>query len=149
MRSQIYSFDGYCPNCDQKIATDASFCQHCGTCLIGRKEQKPSVHEQSIIDPLQLNQLFESTTNLFTMWLSVFLLTIASGIYYHFYHHSSPLIITGVIFFYTWIFLTSKMDELSLKVDSQISKLVYLGLLVPVLGTIFCYFRLSNAVKKM
>ena len=98
-------------------------------------------------NPAEIQELFESATYLFMGWLFAFSLVIASGIFYHFYHQTSFLIGTGVLFFYAWIFLISKLDELASKINHKLSKIVYFGLLIPVIGTIFSYLKISNLIK--
>lgn len=144
MSNSFKTFTGYCPKCDKQIAANASFCHHCGECLILRQD---FVNKIEPSDPAEIQQLFENATYLFMGWLFAFSLVIASGIYYHFYHQSSFLISTGVLFFYAWIFLISKLDELASKINHKLSKIVYFGLLIPVLGTIFSYLKISNSIK--
>jgi len=146
MKRHIESFAGYCPNCDKKIAPDASFCHHCGHCLI-KDEPTSQMVNSTPYDPEAINQAFVSTTNLYMLWFFTFSLVIASGIFYHFYHQSSPLIATGVIFFYCWIFLISKLDALANLLHKKSSVLVYAGLLLPVLGTIISYNKISSLVN--
>jgi len=138
------TFTGFCPKCDKQIAANASFCHHCGECLILRED---FVNKIEPSDPAEIQQLFENATYLFMGWLFAFSLVIASGIFYHFYHQSSFLIGTGVLFFYAWIFLISKLDELASKINHKLSKIVYFGLLIPVIGTIFSYLKISNSIK--
>ena len=144
MRHTFETFTGFCPKCDKKIAPDASFCHHCGECLILREHIEGKKNPSN---PAEIERLFESTTYLFIGWLFAFSLVIASGIFYHFYHQSSLLIITGVLFFYTWVFLISKLDELASQINGRLSKFIYLGLLIPVIGTIFSYLKISHIVK--
>ena len=144
MSNTFKTFTGFCPKCDKQIAANASFCHHCGECLILRED---FVNKIEPSDPAEIQQLFESATYLFMGWLFAFSLVIASGIFYHFYHQSSFLIGTGVLFFYAWIFLISKLDELASKINHKLSKIVYFGLLIPVIGTIFSYIKISNSIK--
>jgi hypothetical protein len=144
MKHTFETFTGFCPKCDKKIALDASFCHHCGECLVLREH---SENKKNPSNPAEIERLFESTTYLFIGWLFALSLVLASGIFYHFYHQSSFLIIAGVLFFYTWIFLISKLDELASQINSRFSKFVYLGLLIPVIGTIFSYLKISKVIK--
>ncbi len=144
MSNTFKTFTGFCPKCDKQIAANASFCHHCGECLILRED---FVNKIEPSDPAEIQQLFENATYLFMGWLFAFSLVIASGIFYHFYHQSSFLIGTGVLFFYAWIFLISKLDELASKINHKLSKIVYFGLLIPVIGTIFSYLKISNSIK--
>lgn len=147
MNYSMESFAGYCPQCDKKVAPDASFCHHCGRCLMLQEDEKKSVSTSALPTPAELEDALENTTYLFMAWLFTFSLTMASVIFQHFYHQSSFLIISGVLFFYTWIFFISKLDELAQLVNKKLSKLVYLSLLIPVVGTIFCYGKVSADAK--
>jgi hypothetical protein len=144
MSTPFKTFNGFCPKCDKQIAANASFCHHCGECLILRED---SIDKSQPATAAEIQQLYKSATYLFMGWLFAFSLVIASGIFYHFYHQSSFLISTGVLFFYAWIFLISKLDELASKINKRLSKFVFLGLLIPVLGTIFTYLKISDLLN--
>ena len=144
MKHSFETFTGFCQKCDKKIAPDASFCHHCGECLVLREDLKPKIIPKN---PAAAEQLYLSTTYLFMGWLFSLSLMLASVIFYHFYHQSSLLIVTGVLFFYVWIFLISKLDELASQINNRLSKLVYFGLLLPVIGTVLSYLKISKLIK--
>lgn len=146
MSLTIETFTDFCPKCDKKIAPNASFCHFCGHCLIV-KEPSTKAKNRAALDLEGIKALFESTTNLFLLWLLEFSFFVVSGIFYKLYHLSSLIIITGVLFFYTWIFLTSKLDELAGQFDRKQSLYVYLRLLIPVVGTIISYYKVSKLAK--
>jgi hypothetical protein len=55
-------------------------------------------------------------------------------------------VVSVVAFIYVWIFLTSKLDDLALKIQYRPRQIAFLSLLIPILGTLFCYQKLSTVV---
>lgn len=90
----------------------------------------------------------EDATKLYIFWLFLFCLVTASAIFNHFFHQSSLLIVTSVLFFYVWIFLISKLDKICVLCDQSQSKFIYLRLLIPVIGTIISFYKVSEIVKR-
>lgn len=62
----------------------------------------------------------------------------------YFYHSISPIIIATVSFVYAQIFFTAKLDELSTATKHSPQPIAFISLLLPVIGTIFCYQRLAH-----
>jgi len=55
-----------------------------------------------------------------------------------------PIIIATVAFVYAQIFLTAKLDELSAATKHSPQPIAFISLLLPVIGTIICYQRLTQ-----
>ena len=62
----------------------------------------------------------------------------------YFYHSISPIIIATVAFIYAQIFFTAKLDELSTATKYSPQPIAFISLLLPIIGTIFCYQRLTH-----
>jgi hypothetical protein len=136
-------FTGFCPHCDQSTLEKADYCHHCGKTLI-----HDPVHTQSKRAPLcstQLNTLVKETAHLFLIWCCSISLIGAAALIEYFYHSISPVIIGVVGFVYAQIFLTVKLDELSTATKYSPQPIAFFSLLLPVLGTILCYQRLTHS----
>jgi hypothetical protein len=135
-------FTGFCSYCDKSTLEKTDYCHHCGKSLF-----PDPVHTQSLRVPLsgtELNTLVKETTHLFLIWCCSISLLGAAALINYFYHSISPIIIATVGFVYAQIFFTAKLDELSTATKYSPQPIAFFSLLLPVLGTILCYQRLSN-----
>jgi hypothetical protein len=138
-------FSGFCPHCDKSSLEKADYCHHCGKSLF-----PDPVNTQSKRAPLgatQLNTLVKETTHLFLIWCCSISLLGAAALIDYFYHSISPVIIGVVGFVYAQIFLTAKLDELSTATKYSPQPIAFFSLLLPVLGTILCYQRLTHSAQ--
>ena len=139
MRPEIFS--GYCPKCDSALGKNASFCAKCGESLIDHA-YRARLPEKLSPEAIQL--LHKETHQLFIVWLLAFLTCIASIVSLRFHEPISIPIVAVTIFVYTWVFLLAQMERLAIQVQYDLARLVYLSLLIPVIGTIYTFFRISQ-----
>lgn len=140
------NFSGYCQFCDKKVLDNAEFCHHCGHCLVSNSSDNKTLPILSINNPDFLKSALNETNNLFLIWCCCISFLGASGLIYFSYHSLSALVVSVVAFIYVWIFLTSKLDDLALKIQYRPRQIAFLSLLIPILGTLFCYQKLSTVV---
>lgn len=141
------NFRGYCPHCDHATLENADFCHHCGSCLVTHSAQNHP--EASIIDSQHLQNLIKETSNLFLIWCCFISFLGATGLIYYFYHSLSPIIVGAVGFAYIWIFLTAKLDELAIAIHYKLKSIAYLSLLIPMVGTIFCFQQMVTRAQHL
>ena len=135
-------FSGFCPYCDKPTLEKADFCHHCGKSLF-----PDPTHVQSLRAPLsaiELNTLLKETTQVFLIWCCCISLLGAAALINYFYHSISPIIIATVAFVYAQIFFTAKLDELSAATKHSPQPIAFISLLLPIIGTIICYQRLTH-----
>jgi hypothetical protein len=135
-------FSGFCPYCDKSTLKKAEYCHHCGESL-----SPDPAHTQSLRAPLStaaLNTLVKETSQVFLIWCCSISLLGAAGLINYFYHSIVPIIIATVAFVYAQIFLTAKLDELSTATKYSPQPIAFISLLLPVIGTILCYQRLTQ-----
>lgn len=133
-------FAGFCPYCDQSILKKADYCHHCGKSLYSDPADL-----QPLRAPLSasvFNSLIKETSHLFLIWCCCISLLGGAALIDYFYHSISPIIIATVAFIYAQIFLTAKLDELSTATKHAPQPIAFISLLLPVIGTIFCYQHL-------
>jgi hypothetical protein len=135
-------FSGFCPYCDKSTLKKAEYCHHCGKSLF-----PDSAHTQSLRAPLSsvaLNTLVKETSQVFLIWCCCISLLGAAALINYFYHSIIPIIIATVAFVYAQIFFTAKLDELSTATKHSPQPIAFISLLLPVIGTILCYQRLTQ-----
>ena len=120
----------------------ADFCHQCGNCLV----PDPAINSsaKTPIDPTAISHLIKSTSNYFLVWICCITFLGAAALFYYFLNSISPIIIGSVAFVYAQIFLTAKLDELSIAIRHSPQPIAYISLLLPILGTIICYQRLDH-----
>ena len=134
-----------CPYCDKSTLEKADFCHHCGKSLF-----PDPAHTQFLRAPLStgvLNTLAKETSHLFLIWCCSISLLGAAALMNYFYHSISPIIIATVAFVYAQIFFTAKLDELSTATKYSPQPIAFISLLLPVIGTILCYQRLTQLAQ--
>lgn len=134
-------FSGYCPYCDQSTLKDADFCHHCGQSLFVDSAH-PSASTPSL-NTNALSTLIKETTQVFLIWCCCISLLGGAALINHFYHSISPIIVGTVAFVYAQIFFSAKLDELSAAIQHSPRPIAFISLLLPILGTIFCYQHLT------
>lgn len=142
------NFRGYCPHCDKAIIDDADFCHHCGHCLIEDVISSTPKNNLNAINPEYLKQSLKEANNLFLIWCCCISFLGASGLIYVAYQSVSAIIISTVALIYVWIFLTSKLDDLAIQLQYRPKQIAFFSLLIPFIGTIFCYQKLSSLVSQ-
>lgn len=135
-------FSGFCPYCDKSTLEKADYCHHCGKSLF----TDPAVLEssRSPLSANELNSLIKETSHVFLIWCCCISLLGAAALINYFYHSISPIIIATVAFIYAQIFFTAKLDELSTATKYSPQPIAFISLLLPIIGTIFCYQRLTH-----
>jgi hypothetical protein len=101
------------------------------------------------IHAADLKNLIKETSNLFLIWCCFISFLGATALIYFFYHSLSAIIIGAVGFLYIWIFLTAKLDELANAIHYKIKPIAYLSLLIPMIGTIFCFQHLLSQSENL
>ena len=139
-------FTGFCRHCDKPVLDDAEFCHHCGKLLLTDISEEAQL-EKAPANPEHLKALLKETNNLFFIWCCCISFMGATALIYYFYHSITPIIIGGVGFVYVWIFLIAKLDELAIAIRHTPKQIAYLSLLIPIVGTIFCYQRIDSAAR--
>jgi hypothetical protein len=135
-------FTGFCPYCDKSTLKKAEYCHHCGKSLF-----HDPAHTQSLRAPLStaaLNTLVKETSQVFLIWCCCISLLGSAALINYFYHSFIPIIIATVAFVYAQIFFTAKLDELSTATKYSPQPIAFISLLLPVIGSIFCYQRLTH-----
>jgi hypothetical protein len=135
-------FSGFCPCCGKSTLEKADYCHHCGKSLF-----RGPAHTQSLRSPLssaELNTLVKETSQVFLIWCCCISLLGSAALINYFYHSIIPIIIATVVFVYAQIFFTAKLDELSTATKYSPQPIAFISLLLPVIGTIFCYQRLTQ-----
>jgi hypothetical protein len=135
-------FTGFCPYCDKSTLEKAEYCHHCGKSLF-----PDPAHTQSLRVPLStaaLNTLVKETSQVFLIWCCCISLLGSAALMNYFYHSFIPIIIATVAFVYAQIFFTAKLDELSTATKYSPQPIAFISLLLPVIGTILCYQRLTQ-----
>lgn len=139
-------FTGFCRHCDKAVLDHADFCHHCGKLL--RTDISEEAHlEKASVNPEHLKALLKETNNLFLIWCCCISFMGATALIYFFYHSITPIIIGGVGFVYVWIFFIAKLDELAIAIRHTPKQIAYLSLLIPIIGTIFCYQKIDSAAR--
>jgi hypothetical protein len=135
-------FSGFCPSCDKSTLAKADYCHHCGKTLF--PDSSPS---KAALSKTQLNSLVRETSNVFLIWCCCISLLGGAALVNHFYHSISPIIISAVAFVYAQIFFTAKLDELSSATNHRPQPIAFFSLLLPIVGSILCYQRLSHLAQ--
>ena len=139
-------FTGFCRHCDKPVLDDAEFCHHCGKLLLTDINEEAHL-EKAPVNPEHLKALLKETNNLFFIWCCCISFMGATALIYYFYHSITPIIIGSVGFAYVWIFLIAKLDELAIAIRHTPKQIAYLSLLIPIVGTIFCYQKIDSAAR--
>lgn len=139
-------FSGFCRHCDHPVIENAEFCHHCGKLLRVDISEVPTI-EGAPINPEQVRTLLKDTHHLFLIWCCSISFMGATAMIYFFYQSMTPIIIGGVGFFYVWIFLIAKLDELAIAIRHAPKQIAYLSLFIPVIGTIICYQKIDSAAR--
>lgn len=135
-------FSGFCPFCDKSTLEKADYCHRCGKSLF-----PDPAHTQSLrtaFSAVALNALVKETSQVFLIWCCCISLLGSAALMNYFYHSIIPIIIATVAFVYAQIFFTAKLDELSTATNYSPQPIAYISLLLPVIGSIFCYQRLTQ-----
>lgn len=142
MRPEIFS--GYCPKCDSALGKNASFCSKCGKSLIDH------TYRSRLPEKLSLEatkKLYEETYQLFIVWLFSFALAIICVVSLRFHGLITIPIMAITVFIYIWVLVLAQMDKLACQTNQRLARLVYASLFIPVIGTIYTFFRISQITK--
>jgi len=148
MKPSINTSIATCPKCHQKIPMKSAFCPYCGVGLfMGRATKKndiPQPLSQPPKVPTEIQQKWQSTTLLFLLWIFEFSLVICSAIYLHFYHQRTALTISLFTFLLTWGVLAKRLKQADQRSKGIKGYRLYIELLIPVVGTIYAYYRIND-----
>ena len=135
---------GYCDHCNSPTLASADFCHHCGRPLTIKTA---TIAAEKPIDLKELSKLIHETNNLFLVWCCCIILLGAAALIYYFTQSISAIILSGVLFLYSHIFFTTKLDELSIATRHSPQPIAFFSLLMPIVGTLFCYQRLLQFAR--
>jgi hypothetical protein len=138
-------FSGFCPFCDKSTLEKADYCHHCGKSLLPYPALTQSL--RTPFSAVALNALVKETSQVFLIWCCCISLLGAAALMNYFYHSIIPIIIATVAFVYAQIFFTAKLDELSTATKHSPQPIAFISLLLPVIGTILCYQRLTQLAQ--
>jgi hypothetical protein len=135
---------GYCDHRKSAILTRADFCHQCGKPLtihnVTIAAEKPISHDS-------LSKLIQETNNFFLVWCCCIILLGVAALIYYFTQSISAIIVSGVLFLYSHIFFTTKLDELSIATRHSPQPIAFFSLLLPFIGTLFCHYRLEKLAR--
>jgi hypothetical protein len=135
-RPVIDTFTEKCPYCKVSIEPNFRFCHKCGSCLI-LWPSTVSRDKPFTVDELKCH--LKDADLFFMMWLSSVVLLGLSGLAYYMTASTSFIIAATAALIYSWAILVVKLDIIVDGLGKSSTKLVYLGILIPVIGTILSY----------
>jgi hypothetical protein len=135
---------GYCDHCNKATLNSADYCHHCGRPLT---INTATIAAEKPFSRKELSKLIQETNNLFLVWCCCIILLGAAALIYYFTQSISSIIVSGVLFLYSHIFFTTKLDELSIATRHSPQPIAFFSLLLPFIGTLFCHYRLEKLAR--
>ena len=131
-----------CYQCGHQIKSDfARFCDHCGSNL--EIKPKTSFVKKEVV--INMDDEMDRATNLFLLWNGNI---VATFIFYiiHIVTDSYAYLFLLVLFMclLSWMLLLIKLYDLTLRKHGSIKKFVILNFCIPILGTFYCFLKLSQ-----
>ena len=130
-----------CFQCGHQIKREfARFCDHCGSSLEVRTKPTPTKKDIEV----SIDEEIDRSTNLFILWNAVIVTSLISyiadvltGHYFYFFLFSLFMLALS------WMLLLIKLYDLTLRKHGSIKKFVILNFCIPILGTFYCFLKLS------
>jgi hypothetical protein len=135
---------GYCDFCNRATLRSADYCHHCGK---PQTIDTATIAAEKTTSREELSKLIHETNKLYLLWCSCITLLGAAALIYYFTQSISAIIVGGVLFLYSHIFFTTKLDELSIATRHSPQPIAFFSLLIPFIGTLLCYYRLEHLAR--